>query len=76
MLQTVMKAVVRNEGSVDDTKTNASTSSANEDTTVDIDHQNDVDFTTPDHLPIRNCDGNSNNEAASDGNQKLWCYSC
>ena len=77
-----------NEGNIGNPKGDASTSSANEDTTVDVDHENDVDSTTPDHLPIRSCDGNStypqcndnssvnvhSSDADSDGNQKLWCY--
>ena len=76
------------EGNAGYPKGDASTSSANEDTTVDVDHENDVDSTTPDHLPIRSCDGNStypqcndnssvnvhSSDADSDGNQKLWCY--
>ena len=77
-----------NEGNVGNPKGDASTSSANEDTTVDVDHENDVDSTTPNHLPIRSCDGNStypqcndnssvnvhSSDADSDGNQKVWCY--
>ena len=35
------------------------TLSANKDTTVDADHDIDVDYTTHGHLPNRSCDHNS-----------------
>ena len=43
-----------NDNNIDD----PCTSSSNEDTTVDVDHDNEVDSTTHGHLPNRDCDQN------------------